>query len=118
MIIVDSELNKREAQGNPVRVAMIGAGFMGRGIALQMANFVKGTKLVAIANRLRRIERAPFFKQRRIDDGLVDCAPEHPTVMLGQHLGSTEKASASSAAIAPSPARLWEPLLTAAQRST
>ena len=51
MIIVDSELKKREAQGNPVRVAMIGAGFMGRGIALQMANFVKGMKLVAIANR-------------------------------------------------------------------
>lgn len=51
MIIVDSELKKREAQDNPVRVAMIGAGFMGRGIALQMANFVQGMKLVAIANR-------------------------------------------------------------------
>ena len=51
MIIVDSELKKREAQGNPVRVAMIGAGFMGRGIALQMANSVQGMKLVAIANR-------------------------------------------------------------------
>lgn len=51
MIIVDSELKKREAQGNPVRVAMIGAGFMGRGIALQMANSTPGMKLVAIANR-------------------------------------------------------------------
>ena len=51
MIIVDTELKKREAQGNPVRVAMIGAGFMGRGIALQMSNFVRGMKLVAIANR-------------------------------------------------------------------
>jgi predicted homoserine dehydrogenase-like protein len=51
MIIVDSELEKRHEQGNPVRVAMIGAGFMGRGIALQMANFVRGMKLVAIANR-------------------------------------------------------------------
>ena len=51
MIIVDSELKKREAQNNPVRVAMIGAGFMGRGIALQMANFIQGMKLVAIANR-------------------------------------------------------------------
>jgi predicted homoserine dehydrogenase-like protein len=51
MIIVDTELKKREAQGNPVRVAMIGAGFMGRGIALQMSNFVRGMKLAAIANR-------------------------------------------------------------------
>ena len=51
MIIVDSELKKREAQGKPVRVAMIGAGFMGRGIALQICNYVKGMRLVAIANR-------------------------------------------------------------------
>jgi predicted homoserine dehydrogenase-like protein len=51
MIILDTELKKREAQGNPVRVAMIGAGFMGRGIALQMCNFVQGMRLVAIANR-------------------------------------------------------------------
>ena len=36
MIIVDSALERREAEGNPVRVAMIGAGFMGSGIALQM----------------------------------------------------------------------------------
>ena len=51
MIIVDSELKKRESEGNPVRVAMIGAGFMGRGIALQMCNFMQGMRLVAIANR-------------------------------------------------------------------
>ena len=51
MIIVDSELKKRASQNNPVCVAMIGAGFMGRGIALQMSGFVRGMKLVAIANR-------------------------------------------------------------------
>ena len=32
-------------------VAMIGAGFMGRGIALQIQNYVPGMELVAIANR-------------------------------------------------------------------
>ena len=51
MIILDTELKKRDAQNKPVRVAMIGAGFMGRGIALQMCNYVKGMRLVAIANR-------------------------------------------------------------------
>ena len=35
MIIVDTALQKREAEGQPIRVAMVGAGFMGRGIALQ-----------------------------------------------------------------------------------
>lgn len=51
MIIVDSALRKRDSGDNPVRVAMIGAGFMGRGIALQIQNYVPGMELVAIANR-------------------------------------------------------------------
>ena len=51
MIIVDNALARREADGNPVRVAMIGAGFMGRGIALQIASAVPGMTLVAICNR-------------------------------------------------------------------
>ncbi len=51
MIIVDTALKRRQEAGNPVRVAMVGAGFMGRGIALQIANHVPGMELVAIANR-------------------------------------------------------------------
>lgn len=51
MIIVDTALNKRAEEGNPIKVGMIGAGFMGRGIALQIVNSVPGMRLVAIANR-------------------------------------------------------------------
>ena len=51
MIIVDRALKKRQKENNPVRVAMIGAGFMGRGIALQIKNYVPGMELVAISNR-------------------------------------------------------------------
>lgn len=51
MIIVDKALQAREEAGNPVKVAMIGAGFMGRGIANQILNSVPGMKLVAISNR-------------------------------------------------------------------
>lgn len=51
MIIVDTALRKREAAGKPIRVGMIGAGFMGSGIALQIATAVPGMTLVAIANR-------------------------------------------------------------------
>lgn len=50
MIIVDTALQKRHDVGNPVRVAMVGAGFMGRGIALQINSAVQGMELVAIAN--------------------------------------------------------------------
>jgi predicted homoserine dehydrogenase-like protein len=51
MIIVDSELERREQNGNPIRVAMVGAGYMGRGIALQIEQYMIGMRLVAIANR-------------------------------------------------------------------
>lgn len=51
MIIVDKALEKRRQEGNPIRVAMVGAGFIGRGIALQIVNSVPGMELVAISNR-------------------------------------------------------------------
>ena len=51
MIIVDEALKRRESKGRPIRVGMIGAGFMGRGTANQVVNSVPGMRLVAIANR-------------------------------------------------------------------
>jgi predicted homoserine dehydrogenase-like protein len=56
MILVDRALERREAEGKPIRVAMAGAGFMGRGIALQIETATPGMRLVAIANRT--LERA------------------------------------------------------------
>ena len=56
MILVDKALAKREAEGNPVRVAVVGAGFMGKAIAYQLCRYVPGMKLVAISNR--NIEKA------------------------------------------------------------
>jgi predicted homoserine dehydrogenase-like protein len=51
MIIVDTELRKRADQGRPVRVAILGAGFMCQGLANQIVNSVPGMRLVAIYNR-------------------------------------------------------------------
>lgn len=51
MIIVDTELQKRAEAGQPVRVGMIGAGAMGRGITNTILNSVPGMTVVAIANR-------------------------------------------------------------------
>jgi predicted homoserine dehydrogenase-like protein len=51
MIIIDNALKARAAVGNPIKVGMIGAGFMGRGIANQIINSVPGMELVAIFNR-------------------------------------------------------------------
>ncbi len=51
MIIVDTALKKRLAQGNPVRVALVAAGYMGRGIALEILRAFPGLRLAVIANR-------------------------------------------------------------------
>jgi predicted homoserine dehydrogenase-like protein len=51
VIIVDRALEARQADGNLIRVGMVGAGFMGRGIANQIVNSVPGMSLVAISNR-------------------------------------------------------------------
>ena len=56
MIIVDRALAERHERNEPIRVGMVGAGFMGRGIALQLVQFAPGIELVAIANR--NVERA------------------------------------------------------------
>lgn len=67
MIIVDTALAQREKQGKPVRVAMIGAGFMARGIALQILSAVKGMRLVAISNRhLEGARRA--YREAGVED--------------------------------------------------
>jgi predicted homoserine dehydrogenase-like protein len=59
MIIVDTALAKRLADGNPVCVAMVGAGYMARGIALQILTAMPGLRLAAISNRtLAQAERA------------------------------------------------------------
>jgi predicted homoserine dehydrogenase-like protein len=66
MILVDTALEKREREGKPIRVGLIGAGYMGRGIALQFLTPLVGMKLVAIANRtLPDAERA--YLQAGID---------------------------------------------------
>lgn len=51
MIIVDRALKAREADRRPIRVGMIGAGFMGRGVANQIINSVPGMRLSAIYAR-------------------------------------------------------------------
>ena len=48
---VDTALRKRETDGCPIRVGIIGSGATGRAIALQLGTPVTGIRLVAIANR-------------------------------------------------------------------
>ena len=56
MIIVDRALAQRESDGNPIRVGIVGAGALGRGLARQYITAAPGQRLAAIANRT--VERA------------------------------------------------------------
>jgi predicted homoserine dehydrogenase-like protein len=56
MIIVDNALKAREAAGRPIRVGMVGAGFMGQGLTNQITHSVPGMRMAAVYNR--RPERA------------------------------------------------------------
>ena len=59
MIIVDKALEKRQKEGNPVRVGLVGAGYIGRGITLQIEKYITGMRVVAISNRtLSKAEQA------------------------------------------------------------
>lgn len=69
-MIIDTALKKRQSDNNPVRVAMVGAGFMGRGVALQIVNSTPGMKLVAISNRnLNQARRA--YNEANVQDMVV-----------------------------------------------
>lgn len=76
MIVLDRLLERRHEEGRPVRVGMVGAGFMGRGIALQIATAVRGMELVAIANRTVDRAREAFALGGAEDVRHVDGAGE------------------------------------------
>ena len=56
MIIVDTALEAREREGRPIRVALLGAGFMARGLANHLVHTTRGMRLVGVFNR--GLERA------------------------------------------------------------
>ena len=51
MILIDTALQERQAQGKPIRVAIVGAGFMCQGLTNQIENSTPGMRVVAISNR-------------------------------------------------------------------
>jgi predicted homoserine dehydrogenase-like protein len=70
MILIDNALKAREEQGKPIRVAMIGAGFMGQGLTNQIVNSTPGMRMVAVYNR--HLEKAfHVFRYAGLGDSVV-----------------------------------------------
>jgi len=51
MIIIDNALKAREEQHKPIRVALLGAGFMSQGLTNQIVNSAPGMRMVALHSR-------------------------------------------------------------------
>ena len=51
MIIVDTALERRQRDGSPIKIGMVGAGYMGQAMALTIERNLVGMRVVAIANR-------------------------------------------------------------------
>jgi predicted homoserine dehydrogenase-like protein len=74
MILVDDALRERERDGRPIRVGLIGAGFMARGLVRQITHSVPGMKVAAVYARHpeRGIEA---LGQAGLGDALVAGSP-------------------------------------------
>ncbi len=67
MIILDTALEERHQNDNPVRVGIVGAGYLGRGMALQIISSIQGMRVAAISNRtLSKAEQA--YVQAGVED--------------------------------------------------
>jgi predicted homoserine dehydrogenase-like protein len=59
LILVDTASRRREEKDRPIRVALIGAGFMAQGLANQITHSVPGMRVASVSQRLA--ERSALF---------------------------------------------------------
>jgi predicted homoserine dehydrogenase-like protein len=84
--IVDTALAKRAANANPIKVGLIGAGFMSRGLVHQIMNFVPGIEVSAIYNRTlgRAGEAYEFAHEGIVVDTATNQASFNASVSAGR----------------------------------
>ncbi|BFU93226.1 MAG: NAD(P)-dependent oxidoreductase [Nitrospira sp.] len=74
MVLVDNALKTREVEGRPIRVGMVGAGFMGQGLTNQIVHSVPGMRMAAVSNR--RLKRALDVYTYAGLTGIVEAATQ------------------------------------------
>ncbi len=81
MLILDSALAERERTGQPIRVGVVGAGYMGRGITLQILTAVPGMDVVAVYNRHLADARCAYEQA-----GITGVAVAETVAQLEEHI--------------------------------
>jgi len=83
MILIDKALEKLQSEGRPVRVGMVGSGFMASGTALEIIKYRQGISLVGISNR--NSERAKnVYAQAGITDVRTAFSVEEVDMFIQQ----------------------------------
>ena len=81
MILVDKALQAREQNNNPIRVGIVGAGYMAVGLINQIERYVPGMWVAAVSNR--NPERA---RQCFLQAGVKQIAIAHDPQQLDNHI--------------------------------
>lgn len=81
MIILDKKLDALEAQGKPIRVALIGAGCTGAWVALQLATSARGMRLAVIVNRTPARAESALTAAGIVDFARVSSVSQAETAM-------------------------------------
>ena len=83
MILVDTALQRREAEGRPIRVAFLGAGFMAQGLANQLTHSAPGMRLAGVFSRRGQRARDILSYSGRTDAVTVSSSGEAEDAMRG-----------------------------------
>lgn len=86
MVILDNALQERERAGNPVRLGIVGAGFIGRGMTLHVEAGMPGLEVAALSNRTRSKAR------QALADAGHDAAPVQTLDELNRALDEGRRA--------------------------
>jgi predicted homoserine dehydrogenase-like protein len=98
VIVVDRALEERAEAGKPIRVAVVGAGFMGRPLTKQITRHVPGMEVVAVVSR-RAADAERAFADADVDEVEL-CASAHEierAVSAGRRAVTDDPAAACEA---------------------
>jgi predicted homoserine dehydrogenase-like protein len=97
VIVVDALLRQRQADGAPIGVAVVGAGFMARGLVNQIVNSVPGMRVVVVYARRPEKAREALLGAGVAADGVVaaDSASAIDRAVAGGSVAVTDDAEAA-----------------------
>jgi predicted homoserine dehydrogenase-like protein len=72
MIIIDRALERRAVDGRPIRVGLVGAGALGKGVARQFITAATGQTLAVISNRHLATARSAWVEAGAPEPVTVD----------------------------------------------